>query len=249
MNLNILQEIGLTAQEAKIYTALCSEPLTTLAGVTRITGVHRPQLYKLLPVLVDKKLLEKRQIGKRTHYRAVEPRVLYDLLQKKYAAAAGVIDELQVAYEQEQQKPDISFKLGPAGYQALFDDIADVVPIGGQIYRYTARDLSDTSFKCTGLYCKRRDAGHFERLVISSATKAINEAKRQNRFVKVVPPEYDMFDDNVSQTIYADRIAFVDHENETTFIITSSKIASMQKKLFKLMWRNLKDQDYYQSSN
>lgn len=238
-NKNLLQLLGLTEVEIKIYTQLCKVDVVTLAGIARLVGIHRPKLYKLLPELVAKGFITERVVGKRIYYKAVEPRFLYEVLQKKTNSLVVEIDELQNIYEQHKQKPDIEFYLGKGGYKKLFDDIADVVPKGGQILRYSARRIDDTSYDPSAAYKKRRAKGHFERLAITSEAKGLKKSKRIDRFVRVVPKTYDLFDDHVSQTIYEDRVVFTDHEHETTFIIKSVKIAGVQKKLFKLLWKYL----------
>lgn len=239
MDNNLLKLLGLTDIEIKIYKRLCEADTLTLAGIARHTGIHRPKLYKILPKMVEKKFLTERMVGKRIYYKAIEPRFLYDALKEQTDNLVTEIDELQGLYEKNKQKPDIEFYLGQGGYKKLFDDIADVVPKGGQIFRYSARRLDDTNYDPSSAYKKRRAQGHFERLAITSEAKGVKKSKRIDRFVKVVPKSYDLFDDHVSQTIYEDRVVFTDHEHETTFIIKSEKIAGVQKKLFKLLWKHL----------
>ena len=124
----------------------------------------------------------------------------------------------------------------------MFDDIADVVPKGGQILRYSARKPDDEDFNISSAYRERRNKEHFERLAITSAVKGKRtKEKRFNKFTKIIPKTYDAFDDHVSQMIYEDRVVFIDHENETTFIIKSAKIAGVQKKLYKLLWKFLEE--------
>lgn len=235
-----LQSLGLSDEEILVYIILCQHSHQTIASLSKYTNIHRPRLYQILPNLLEKEIVKERPVGKRIKYVAVEPRELFKLLKEQQLLIAGELEELQGIYEKQTQKPDIEFFVGQQGYKKLFDDIADVVPKGEQILRYSARRPDDDDFKTSSIYRERRDKGHFERLSITSVEKGKKIKTQQfNKFTKIIPKNYDAFDDHVSQTIYADRVAFVDHEHETTFIIKSPKIAQVQKKLFKLLWKFL----------
>ncbi len=239
--MNIFKTLGLTPEEEKIYTKLCTNDFCTLAGISKITGIHRPRLYMVLPGMVERSFITERIIGKRTYYKAVEPIALYDQLKKYLNTATEEIDSLQSLFEKAQHKPDVAFYIGEQGYKTVFDDIADIVPKGGTIYRYSARKFGDETFRSSKKYRDRREKGHFDRLAITSERKGLEKSKRLDRLVKVIPESYDLFDDNVSMMLYEDRTVMIDHNNESVFVIKSAKITSMQKKLFKLLWKYLKE--------
>jgi sugar-specific transcriptional regulator TrmB len=237
--MNIFTTLGFTSEEGKIYRILCERDILTLAGVAKVTGIHRPRLYSLLPSMIEKNYLTEHTVGKRQYYKAIEPLALYEQIQKQLSVAADEIDSLQILFEKSQHKPEVSFHIGEQGYQKAFDDIAEIVPKGATIFRYSARTFGDDSFRSSKKYRDRRAKGHFDRLVITSEKKGREKSKRIDRLVKVIPESYDVFDDNVSQMMYEDRTVMIDHDNKSVFIIKSAKIASIQKKLFKLLWKYL----------
>lgn len=57
--------------------------------------------------------------------------------------------------------------------------------------------------------------------------------------VKAIPKKFDLFEDNISLIIYGDKIAYVDYNSNTAFIVESAKIARFQEKLFKLHYQLL----------
>lgn len=239
MKYETLQTIGLTSDDILIYTTLCQWGRLTLAGVAKHTGIHRPKLYKHMPVLVQKGVVTQVQIGKRVYYVPVEPRQLHDQLQKYIGEFSAEVDALQGVYDRQKQKPDVTFLLGKQAYDHLFDDVADVLPKGDVMYRYSARNLHENTFHTSKKYRTRRNNGNLDRLVITSESRAAQKTKRLDRLVRVIPDSYDLLDDNVSQIIYADRTALIDHDNESVFIVRSKKIANFQRKLFKTLWRKL----------
>ncbi|MCA9354086.1 MAG: hypothetical protein KC877_01050 [Candidatus Kaiserbacteria bacterium] len=248
MKYKTLQTLGLEPDEVTVYTTLCKYGRLTLAGVAKHSALHRPRLYKLLPVVVKKGVVVEQVIGKRMYYMPIEPRLLHDRLQEYIGAFSEDVDELQGVYEGQQQKPDVTFLLGKQAYNALFDDIADILPKGEVIYRYSARNLNEKHFHTSKKYRDRRSKGHFDRQVITSESRAAQKTKRLDRLVKVIPESVDLFDDNVSQMIYSDRTVMIDHDNESVFIVRSKKIANFQRKLFKLLWKQLPEPKRWRQS-
>jgi pantothenate kinase len=109
-------------------------------------------------------------------------------------------------------------------------------PKGSTIYRYSSRK----AFEIKNInYHKLRDLKKIERKVITSEEKSKIKKSKLERFVKNIPKEIDLFDDNVSQFIYENKIAFIDYEKKVSFIIESKKIADFQKKIFKILYSKL----------
>ncbi|USN59296.1 MAG: hypothetical protein H6767_04440 [Candidatus Peribacteria bacterium] len=49
----------------------------------------------------------------------------------------------------------------------------------------------------------------------------------------------DEFDDNIFMSIYADKVAYIDFNSESSIIIQNKQIADFQKKLFRLIYKRL----------
>jgi hypothetical protein len=76
-------------------------------------------------------------------------------------------------------------------------------------------------------------------MVISSSKAALSKQKRLERDIVVIPKEYDTFDQDVTMTIYGDKVAFIDFSNESSIIIENPMIADFQKNLFLLLHKKL----------
>ena len=62
---------------------------------------------------------------------------------------------------------------------------------------------------------------------------------RLERSVKFVPKNYGLFDYDITEILYGDKIAFIDYNTETGLIIENPVIAEFQKKIFKLLYDKL----------
>jgi hypothetical protein len=56
-----------------------------------------------------------------------------------------------------------------------------------------------------------------------------------------IPKLYDLFEDNISKIIYANKVAIIDYDTETSFIIENKKLADFEKKIFKLLFKYLRN--------
>lgn len=86
---------------------------------------------------------------------------------------------------------------------------------------------------------KLRDQKQLERFVITNAATQERKKPRLEKSVKIVPRNFDLFEYDATELIYADKIAFVDYNTETAVIIENPKLAEFQKKIFKLLFMKL----------
>jgi len=84
-----------------------------------------------------------------------------------------------------------------------------------------------------------RDQKKLERQVITNSQTAKGKINKIDRFIKVMPPDLGPFEHNVTEIIYADKVAFIDYNSETATIIESKKIADFQKHIFKTLYKKL----------
>jgi hypothetical protein len=73
-----------------------------------------------------------------------------------------------------------------------------------------------------------------------SAKWAKHKKPRLERELIVIPEEIDEFEDDVFMSIYANKVAYIDFNSESSIIIENKQIADFQKKLFKLLFKSLK---------
>jgi hypothetical protein len=118
----------------------------------------------------------------------------------------------------------------------------DSLPKGSVFYRVSAEsDVERANSYLPKDYREKRDRKSLERYVIMSAKTAASKTPRLERELAVVPEGTDGFDQDVSMTVYGDKVAFIDFANESSIVIENPLIAEFQKQLFLLAYRNLKN--------
>lgn len=114
------------------------------------------------------------------------------------------------------------------------------LPKGSVFYRISAEnDVEKSNSYLPKDYREKRDKKQLERMVISSSKAAFPKQKRLERDILIIPKLYDAFDQDVTMTIYGDKVAYIDFSNESSIVIENPMIADFQKKLFILLQKLL----------
>jgi sugar-specific transcriptional regulator TrmB len=235
----VLREAGMNKKGAAVVAALLDKGALSLSHISAETHINRPALYALLPSLVRDGLVFKVQNKKRILYRAESPKKILELYRSKQEELSAHLTRLAEVHElQSSERPRIKYFEGSEGITYVFDDIIESVPKHGTFYRYTSRTGNAQRFASTR-YAKERDARGLERMVIASEIKAAQKPKKLERSIKVIPKEFDLFEDNISLVIYGNKTAYIDYGSQTAFIVESPKIARFQEKLFRLLYKKL----------
>lgn len=236
----ILQKIGLSEKESRIYIALLKSGPANVSDICRRIGIHRPLIYKVLPDLIEKGIVSISPKGKRKEFTAESPEKLKGLFIKLTQDFEMAIPELEQMHQAAGKRPIVKFLQGRKGLQFVFEDLIASLKKGDVFYRYSSR--KETTFGDKYLpqnYRKLRDQKQLERFVITNESIAKIKKPRLERAVKIVPPKYDLFSYDIAQLIYGNKIAFLDYNTETAAIIENPQIAEFQKKIFKLLYDKL----------
>ncbi len=236
----ILAQMGLEKREAAIYLALLESGSSTVSTIAKKTGIHRPIIYKFLPSLLEKHLISVVPKGRQKLFVAESPDNLAKLLDGLTVEFEKVLPELQSTFRAREKKPLVKFLEGKAAIRTIFEDLVHTLAPGSVFYRYSSRkDLTKGSEYIPANYRLIRDRKKLERFVITSEEVAKLKKPRLERSVKIVPKEFGLFDYDVSQIIYDDKVAIIDDNSDTAFIVENKMISEFQKKIFKILFSKL----------
>ena len=133
-----LARIWLPEQAVKIYLSLLEYGQGNVTDIARSTELHRAIVYRYLPLLEERRLISKFVSGKRTLYRANDPKHLKEMLSSLESRLDIVIETLQ-----EKQKIDWEgmFEYGKwvEAIRYVHESGIDESPIDGTIRRYSSR--------------------------------------------------------------------------------------------------------------
>ncbi len=237
---DIFKRLGFPKHADLIYNALCKSKdsllVTTIAERAHVTRVA---VYRCLPLLLDRGLIRTTRIGRRLYYNAENSRRLQDAITIADTNSGNLLKHYVQRHEKEVPE-SVRFLQGPSGIRKVFDEVISLTKTGDTFYRYTSeRDLNKVNTYLSSTYRTLRDKKKIERLVISNPLSAKQKKSRLERFIKFIPSEADLFEQNIIQLVYNDRLAIIDLNTEQVVIIQNKQLADFQKVIFKLLYKRL----------
>lgn len=237
----LLKGIWFNENSSKIYLSLLDYGISSLADIAKYTGLHRIQIYRLIPQLVESWFLIEVIKGKRKLYKPAHPEKINELYKKTYENNKPIIESLWEKFNKLEKKTSISFNKGLKWIQNIYNDIINSCEKWDVFYRITSEVDVDTinNYYIPKDYKEKRDKKEIQRYIIMSDTTAKKKKPKLEREIKIIEGKKENFDDNIIFTIYADKVSFIDFNTETSIIIESKEIADFQKKVFKLLFKKL----------
>lgn len=236
----IFERLGFKKNAHKIYETLLSknnQPMS-ISQLAILLGITRQEVYRNINSLTSHEFIKKTMIGKRSYYSAHNPKRIkkeFEKISEDVSKSIAII-----SHKEEEKSDDIKYMKGANGIRFVFDDVIGHTPKGGTFYRYTSeRDLDKVNSYLSKDYRSNRDKKKLERLVISNPVSGKQKRPRLERFIKFIPPEVDLFNQNIIQLVYGDRLAFINLNKEEAFIIEDKFLADFQKVIFKQLYKKL----------
>ena len=123
MDIQILQEIGLSNTESRVYLALL-ELGSSLAGeITKKSEVNRTNVYDALERLIEKGLATYVISANRKVFEPVHPERLQEILKEREQKLNSSMQELKLKYNTNKAKEEATIFKGKKGIKSIFDDI------------------------------------------------------------------------------------------------------------------------------
>lgn len=240
IDIRILQNIGLSETEAKIYISLLEKGSQNISDISDISGCNRVQIYGALPRLKEQKLVGETIKWKRKYFFAENPENLENIFYEQKLSFQNTVSLLKEKYEKKITKPELKTFYTSKWIHYIFEDIVNSLEVGDVFYRYSGRKPDSFKEFLPKSYREKRDKKKLERMVITNDSLKNKKKKRLEREIVSIPKKYDLFEDNVSKIIYGNKVAIIDYNSETSFIVENEKFARFEEKIFKLLFKYLR---------
>ncbi len=233
----VLEELGLTSSEAKVYLTLLEKGASLAGNISRNTGIHRRSVYDSMERLIQKGLVSYIKKNNRKYFEAADPERLIEILRKKEEDIKEALPELKMLQQMSIQKNETLFFRGKAAIKTAFEDQLEAKEI--LVWGATPRSNEILQFYFPHFNRKR---------VKKKITKKIlfNEKDKKNKYVKDIPLAEIRYvpKDITSQTsvyIYGRNVCIVRWKADPIAIIIREKeIAEGYRNYFNFMWENAK---------
>jgi sugar-specific transcriptional regulator TrmB len=235
---NILQEIGLSQTESKVYLALLELGNGLAGAITKESGINRTNVYDALERLLDKGLVTYVITANRKVFEPVSPKKLQEILKEKENKLNLLIPELNSRFKENKQKEKATLYKGSKGIKSIFESVLEE---GKTLFAYGAES------KFTELLPAYKNYWNKERIknnikVEILYNEKVKRLKKQESLklmtMKFLPKKYD-FPSTIM--IYGDNVAtIVWSESPFGFVVKSKEVTKSNMNFFKILWKTAK---------
>lgn len=243
MNLELLEEIGLTKSERELYITLLKLGSSPSGKITKEVDMHRSRVYESLNRLMEKGLVSYVIKNNVKHFQAASPDRLLTYVEEQESKLAEKKKELhklipEIKHTIDPLKPEAEAHVltGPEGFKTMRKDVLrvnkDMYLIGGKGKEYHLLGYFFPQFERERL--KQRVKWHV--LYDYGVKEKDKMAKRPLMVSRSLPKEY------ITPTvvnIYGDRVVNVLWKGNypLCFMIINKDIADSYRKWFELLWK------------
>ncbi len=125
MDTKILEDIGLSTAEIKVYLALLELGTATAGPILEKAGLQNSVVHMTLNKLIDKGFVTFVKEGKRNHYQAANPRHIIEYMNEKKERFEQILPELLLKQRQSREKPEVITFRGVKGIRELLYELLE----------------------------------------------------------------------------------------------------------------------------
>jgi sugar-specific transcriptional regulator TrmB len=236
MDTTILEEIGLTKGEIKVYLALLELGASTAGSILEKAKVHNSALHFSLNNLISKALVTYVKKGKVRIYQAVSPKSLVDYIDEKKKELEKVLPELAARQSMAREKEMAEIFEGTKGINAMLSIMIENARKGDEFLFFSISEgdvTSEIHDFYMRWYIKRTERGIIEKgiapLEIKDSFK--RRPKSKMKFVNFkIPQNMGIFKNMTCIVIWG--------ENPRGILIKSKAVAEKNKKFFDELWNS-----------
>jgi len=246
MHTEILQQLGIPKNEAKIYESLISIGPSGVARISSVSKVNRRNVYDSLNNLVKRNLVERVVDVKQQQYRALDPEKLREIITGKTERIEKILPELDGLYSSKKTSHQASIERGWEGMKNFWRFVLDqndpVLFIGGKGAWHDPKieeERKDFFSACKNKGVRIQGIFDYE---IGKTGKDIYE-NYDPEWIRFLPKEYSTF---ASIDICGDQVIHFSMPKERTiedvtiFKIISADLADSYRTWFEYLWQQSK---------
>lgn len=251
--ISILEKLGLSEKEAKVYLATLELAKDTAQNIARKANVNRPTAYFVLEKLMDLGLVSTLEEGKKTLFVAEDPKELKNVLarekqdlEQREKELSETMNQFTALYNAKQDKPRVRYFEGADGLEAMDRYGRDLLKRNTEILSISPIDLVEEMFAER----RKKSLGERVRLGIKARTiythkdGEISGYKNKNELRDGVFVSREKLPINASMTIYPEwgvKLYYYDSAKPYGVVIEDKGIAKNMVSIFDLAWTGAKN--------
>lgn len=236
MDESILEDIGLSKAEIKVYFALLELGPSTSGPIIQKSGLQSSVVHRCLKTLLGKGILTYVKVGKDNNYQAANPKSLVDFVENKKKKLIDILPELENKKERGRGNYSTEMFLGKkAIFSALLRIIQDARP-NEDYFSFSLIEPHDDKaivdfYQTYNL--RRRDKKLKVKVLVNTKVRPIYERNYSKELLKKANVRYTSFHFPQGVVIFRDMVVFVHWGNKPFAVrITNEEMAEQFKEFF-----------------
>jgi HTH-type transcriptional regulator, sugar sensing transcriptional regulator len=248
MKSEVLEEIGFSKGEVKVYFSLLELGETTIGPLSKKAGVTAAKVYPILDKLAKKGLSTHVIKSGTKYFQAASPNQIIEYLNEKTKKINEEKEEIKKLIPQLEAKKKLAENIQTAkvyqtydGMKTLYNEILDLLAPGKEDFiAFTISDeeyqYKESEYFFQEYDTKRRELGIKVKLLAHTSQKKLMESMTKGD--KNVIVKYLSYKMPTGVIIYGDKVAtLVWGEIPTAFVISSKQTSEVYRKFFQDMWK------------
>ena len=234
MDNKILQDLGLTDSESKVYLALLELGPSLAGTISRKTGIHRRNIYDITERLIKKGLIGYILKNNRRTFEAANPERFNEILKEKQEELQESLGDLMFLYQKTKEKQETNFYTGTEGLKTVFQDQLEIN--SREKKEILILGASQSAFEVLPFYFKWYDLDRVKKKI---KARIIASEKLSKKIplaeIRYLPQKYT---NPLAINIYKDKVAIILWKKSPIAIVIKEKeIADSYRQYFEIMWK------------
>ncbi len=246
MDYSLLEKIGLTNSEIKVYLALIDTGASTVGPITSKSKVASSKTYELLDKLIEKGLVTTYKEDNIKYFKAVNPNRLKDYLDDKEQELEtnkkelmSIMPELEAKFKEHIKETEVELFKGYKGVESIFKDMIKSLNKGDEFLVIGGGDTPSanptTKLFFEKIHRERSQKGIIQRIIFSEARR---KALKKMAMFPYTLPRYLQYGTPSTINIYKDiTILIVMSPTPAGIRIKDKQITESYRKYFEEMWK------------
>ena len=250
MDTEILEILGFTRGESKVYLALLKHGTLTTGPIAKYSGITHSKIYKILDKLSNRGLTSHILKGKTKYFNASDPNEVLKLINDKKETLSKREEEfkeklpfLRKIAQKSREESKVEVFEGFQGLKTVFGEILDTLKKGDTLHTIGVPKAIGQLERYFYHFFKEQAKKGFRVKAIFNKDAKDSAKERENKYTSfkfmpkgvITPTAINIY---TNKTIINTRS---EKEQFFTIVITSKETADSYKNYFDMLWKTIKE--------
>lgn len=118
-----LSEIGLSDKESLVYLALVESGEAPVNKIVQLTTLNRVTIYPVIQSLINKGFVSRFSLDKKSHFRAIEPKQILNILKEKEQKIKSVLPLIEEKANRIRESTSVEIFKGERGLSSFLEKL------------------------------------------------------------------------------------------------------------------------------